>query len=218
MAWTTFAAVTSEVTTSLDGNFNILSALTPIPVSVSGTNTLVLTSIQAAGSVTAYANYMQFAGVAVATNTGAVTAQFGSLAALSVYKDTLLGPEPLTGSEIVQNCELSLMYDSTLNSGAGGFHLQARSSATTRNLSATGTITWSAILPGATQDQIVPLPGCLVGDIATLGPPASVPSGIMLSAYISGAGSVSVRAANVTSGSTITPASVVYRVGALGYN
>jgi hypothetical protein len=142
--WTTFAALTNPNEPELDTNFNILSGLTSIPCTVAGTNTLALTNIANSGSISAYANYMRFSGIAAATNTGATTAQFASLAALNVYKDTPAGPVALAGNEIVIGNEFTLIYDLALNGGLGGFHLKTGGSElvgqtiTTGNLVVTG--------------------------------------------------------------------------------
>ena len=112
---------------ALDNNFVTLGAADTIACAIAGTNTLTLTQ-NAAGlvpsqTISAYTNYMLFTGVAVVSNTGAVTATVGSVGALNVYKDTPAGPATLTGNEIIIGNAISLRYDSALNSGAGGFHL-----------------------------------------------------------------------------------------------
>jgi hypothetical protein len=126
MTWTTFASlgVGPGTTPQLDANFTILSNLVPIPCTATGTNALILTSTAGAATLGPYSNYMQFRFIAPNTTTGAVTANGAGLGVLPVYKDTLNGPVALTGGEIVQNCEVTLQYDSTLNAGGGGFHLQ----------------------------------------------------------------------------------------------
>ena len=77
-------------------------------------------------SVPSYANYAVFSGVAAATNTGGTTVAVNSLSALTVYKDTVAGPVALSGGEIVAGNVLYLIYDSALNTGAGGFHLNSQ--------------------------------------------------------------------------------------------
>ena len=120
----TFAGNTAPQNVQLDQNFQQAGLLGTIPCTVAGSNTVTLTLIAALSpSVAAYNNYLRFSGVAAADNTGAVTAQVGALAALNVYKDSPAGPVALTGGELKQNCAFVLSYDSTLNSGTGGFHL-----------------------------------------------------------------------------------------------
>jgi len=119
----TFAGVTNPVTSQLDANFAALGALTAIPCGVSGSNALVLTPAVNTPTVTAYANYQTFSGVAVLANTGAVTVTVGSLATLAVYLDTSIGPVALSGGEIVAGSAVMVTYDSALGGGTGGFHL-----------------------------------------------------------------------------------------------
>ena len=126
MTWTTFASlgVGPGTTPQLDTNFTTLSNLVPIPCTATGTNAYVLASTAGAAALSAYANYMQFTFIVPNTNTGASTANGAALGVLPIYKDTLSGPVALAGGEMVQNCEATLRYDSTLNGNAGGFHLQ----------------------------------------------------------------------------------------------
>lgn len=119
-----FANATTVTTPQLDSNFAALGALTAIPCSVTGTNALTLTGLANTPTVSAYTNYLPFSAIAVATNTGATTARYGSLAALSIYKDSPTGPVVLAGNEIVIGNLITLIYDAALNAGAGGFHLQ----------------------------------------------------------------------------------------------
>lgn len=125
MAWITFAALTTVPLSDLDENFTQLAVQSVNPCAVAGTNTLTLTLLSPSNQppVAAYADYLALSAVAALTNTGAVTAQLGSLAALPVYKDTNSGPAALVGGEIVAGNLFILVYDAALNSGAGGFHL-----------------------------------------------------------------------------------------------
>ena len=226
-----FASLATIQSIYWDDNFAALGALTPIPCSVTGTNTLALAPLANTPTVVSYANYSLFTGIVSVTNSGAVTAQVGSLAALNVYKDTFAGPVLLTGGELVANTAIGLLYDSALNTGAGGFHLQYLSAnATVKSLqigntistitdarSTVASITWTSIVPQASQDHAVTLTGCSVGDVVMIGPPASVTAGIVVTGYIPNAGTVNVRAANIT-GSTITPAAANYRVASMRFS
>lgn len=122
----TFAGLTAAQMAQLDQNFAALGALTAIPCVVSGTNVLTLTQTANTPTIPGYVNYQGFLGAAAGTNTGGVTANVGGLGARNVYKDTAAGPAVLTGGEIFIHNLVILIYDSALNSGAGGFHLQAR--------------------------------------------------------------------------------------------
>lgn len=236
MTWTTFAALTAPTLPELDGNFNILSALANISVSIAGTNTLALTNTNTAGSITAYQQNMRFVGVASATNTGAVTAAFGSLAALNVYIDSQSGPVALSGGEIVQNCDVILTYDAALNSGAGGFHLITGSGAlSTQTLniksleinsgpailgmpSTLATIAFTSVLPNSQQSATVTLSGIHTGDLALLTLGAAQTAGIVVQPSIPAAGTVVVTASNITSGTTVTPATAPYRLSVMRYS
>lgn len=124
MTWTTFANLTTPTLPELDGNFSVLSYLINITCTVSGQNTLTLTSQAGATTYTQYQLGMRLQGIATATNNGAVTAQLGTLTLLPVYKDSPVGPTLLSGSEIVQLTAFTLIYDPALNAGGGGWHLQ----------------------------------------------------------------------------------------------
>lgn len=113
-----FANATSVTTPQLDANFAALGALTAVPCTVTGTNALTLTGLAGAPTLATYTDYQPFTGIAVATNTGNVTAQFGSFSAATVWKDTATGPQLLTGGEIVAGNAFTLIFDAAI-----GFHL-----------------------------------------------------------------------------------------------
>jgi hypothetical protein len=213
----TFTGNVTPTGEELDANFNALGALTPIPCSVSGTNAITLTPEANTPTVSAYANYAQFTGVAAGTNTTTVTAQVGAIPALTVYKDTIAGPVALSGSEIVQNTKLILMYDSTLNSGAGGFHLISPPSATTRNHTTTASIGLASLAPQTGESTTILLGGTSVGDIVNIGFPSLVSIGLTWNGYVNNAGTVTLNAFNMTSGS-VTPNAGIYRINVTGYS
>jgi hypothetical protein len=215
-----FANVTTLVTSQLDANYSALGALTPIPCTASGSNAITLTPLANTPTVSAYANYMTFRAVAVLNNTTTATAAVAGLAALPIYKDTGgSGPVALTGSEIVANCEFAIIYDSALNSGNGGFHLDTitlGSSTLSNVVSAAASIGWPAI--GATTSTVATLvvTGASVGDCVILGTPASVPAGISFFGWVNNAGTITIQALNVTGG-VITPVAGTYRATAQRY-
>ena len=137
----TFAAQTSPQMVELDQNFAALGALTTIPSTATGTNTLALTVAANTPTVAAYANYQAFSFIAANTNTTATTAAVGSLAALNVYVDTSTGPVLTTGGEIRAGNLAVLTYDSALNTGAGGFHLTSVLPQPRPNISITNSVT-----------------------------------------------------------------------------
>ena len=119
-----FASLTSANTVQLDDNFNACSTQGLITCRASGTSaaiSLIQTTVGA--QVTAYVNYMVFQFISVNANTGPMTANVSGLGALPIYLDALSGPVTLNGGEIVFGNFIWLAYDSSLNSGLGGFHL-----------------------------------------------------------------------------------------------
>lgn len=145
---TLFANLTNPTLPELDGNFTSYTPLTVIPCTVTGTNALVLTpfsgSAAATPAIAAYQNYMLFSGVFSANGAAPLTARIGSLPILNVYKDSPTGPVATTGTEAVQNNAFTISYDSTLNSGAGGWHLTSSTASFNG-----GTITQPLVVSGA---------------------------------------------------------------------
>lgn len=229
LPWTIFGTLSDATGGELDNNFSQSAAMASVPCTIAGTNTLTLTNQVTGLSLSAYANYMTFYGIAVANNTGAVTAAVGSLGALNVYKDGPSGPTALTGNEIVAKNGVWLTYDSTLNSGIGGFHLTTGPAATaaglvgamlqvpataassiTSILSSSASLTFGALTPGSQSIASITIAGVSIGDVAIVGRPGPQP-GIGFDAFVSVASIVSVRAFNFTSASTLTPTGGVYR-------
>lgn len=132
---TLFANATVATGAQLDGNFAAVGAIGVIPCTAVGTNTLALTPNANTPAVGAYANYARFSFVAVNSCSGAVTAAIGSLPALNVYKNSASGPAALVSGDIIDENAYTLVYDSALNSGTGGFHIDSAST------TAAGTVT-----------------------------------------------------------------------------
>lgn len=239
MAWTTFANLTAPTLPELDANLDILSSYINIPVTLSGTNALAMVNAGGAAAITEYSINQVFIGIAAATNTGPTTAQLGSLGALNVYVDTIDGPQALSGGEIVQNCELALSYDPTLNGGAGGFHLstggaefvsqtlnpvalQVNSTTAILGLpSALHTISFGSIDPNSFSLATVTL-GTVgppeAGDLALVTFGSVQTAGIVIQAYIPAAGSVVLGAYNITSNTTVAPGTAPYRLTIARYS
>lgn len=245
---TQFANDTTPSLADLDQNFEAFGILAPVPCAVSGSNALSFTQNQSTQAtsvqVTAYENYLAICAVAAQSNTSGVTAQLGTLPSLPVYKDTISGPAALTGGEIVAGNAFTLVYDSALNGGGGGWHLVwgvgvgntinpslVRAStgiqigATTNPtltgiLSAAATLTYTSIVPGSSQDQSFTMSGLSVTDVLAMGLPVPVSTGLSYSAYVTnagtvGVGTVTVRALNATAGSTITPGTITVQAKAI---
>ena len=239
MTWTTFAALTNPTLPQLDGNLAALSLLTPIPVSAAGTHALTLTSIAGVAAISLYQNYMTFIGIAANTNNGSVTAavigiQGGTF--LNVYKDSLSGPVLLTGGEIVANCAFTLRYDASLNSNAGGFHLVDSGTGlttgqtinvggvsvgggdvVTRFTSTLATVTLAIVPPTAFSQSTISFTGCQINDNIMLGFPSLPASNIAITGFVSAAGSVVIRVANLTTNTTISLGTIAVRATDLGF-
>lgn len=229
---TLFAAATQATGQQLDDNLTLVSNQAPIPCSVSGTNALTLTQKANVYTVTAYTNNMQLSGVAAGSNSGAVTARLGALAALNVYKDTGSGPVALTGGEIVANNAITLLYDPTLNTGAGGFHLISIAGTTgtalnpatlqlgtgsvlTRYLSATASVSFTVFGANSAQEVAIALPGVLVNDAIQVGPPSMALAAVSFLGYVAAAGTVNLRGVNAA-GATVSVTPAVFRVTGMG--
>jgi hypothetical protein len=211
--------VTNQLS-ALDNNFTTFGALVSIPCGFAGSNTLTLTQ-SASGlvptpAISAYSTGMYFTGIASGSNNQGVTAQVGSLPALIVYKDSLAGPAPLIGGEIIALNAIGLLYDAALNSGAGGFHLIS-STATTRlpvNVQSIGignnftssitnmlsgnspTLTFTATPGWSSQDQTFTLTGLppaipAPGDFFDVNPPSLPNAGVAFWGMCTAIGSLS---------------------------
>jgi hypothetical protein len=277
---TAFSNLTNPTGPELDGNFAAVGVLTVIPCTVAGTNSLTLAPLTNTPTVVSYANYGRFSGVAAATNTGATQARVGALPLLNVYRDTPAGPAALVGNEIIINCAFTLIYDGTLNSNAGGFHLVSNAnsfpytggtisngtisivnstlstltmtggaltgntltgnsiviggsisgtvgtlaklmvgtsaSSITRIISALSTISYTVVPAQTSQSQQIAVAGAQVNDDVSLGPPATVTTGLGFMGFVPAAGTVSVRCLNITAAS-IAAFSVVMRTTVRGF-
>lgn len=191
----------------------------------------------ASGTIAAYENGLQICGVAAQTNSGAVTARLGALPILNVYKDSIAGPIALSGNEIIQACAFTLRYDAALNTNAGGWHLIANitnsgntispalvrasvglqlGATTTPTLTGliqgSGVLAFTAIVPNSAQDKTFTVAGLLASDGLAMAVPLPNSIGLTFSSYFAAGdatvGTVTVRCANVTAASTITPGTI----------
>lgn len=241
---TTFGALTTPpgaTGTELDNCIAFAANLGTLPTTIAGTNALTLTLSSTAPTVAAYFNYARFSGVAAADNAAEVTAQVGALAPLNVYKDSINGPVVLSGGEIQAGSLIILTYDSALNAGSGGFHLQTGSaalkgqtinpgalvfggasgtlSASAATLSAmltrTATVTFSVTPSLTSNDVIATLPGVSLGDTIMVTPYSPSPiAGAGYAGYFAAAGSLSVRQFNMTAAS-LAATTVILQLAAL---
>lgn len=237
----TFAALASPVPLAdLDLNFAAVGKLGVLPCTVSGTDALTLTLAANTPTIAAYANYMTFCGIIPNDNTAAATMTVGALGALPIYKDGINGPEVLFGGEQQAGALGFWTYDSALNSGGGGFHLQTGSSVLKGQTINTGALflgtsggTLSAMIPRNTTtltgvslafsvagtlgstDVTTTLAGVSLGDYVIVAPPvAAMTAGLSYSGWVPAAGSVNVRQVNAT-GATIGTINGTFGVTAL---
>ena len=78
-------------------------------------------------------------------------------------------------------------------------------------LRAQALLDFPAIASGRSAALAVALPGATAGDAVALGPPASLPAGMLATAHVSAAGTVTVTVLNTTA-ATIDPAAMTYTV------
>lgn len=227
-----FAGLTDPSTASLDENLTLVSNQAPIPCSVSGTNAITLTQKADTYAVTAYTNNMQLTGVAAGSNSTAMTARLGALSALNVYKDTGSGPAALVGGELIAGNAFTLLYDATLTTGAGGWHLFSSTGLSTtainpstiqlgsgqvlnRYLTRTVSVSFSVFDPFSSQQSIIALAGVGVNDAVQVGPPSMTNAMLSFVGFVPASGSVTLRGLN--GGSTsVTLAAGLFRVTGMG--
>ena len=231
-----FAGVTSGTGAQLDADFAAVGALGVFPCTVAGTNTITMTLAANTPTISAYSNYLRFSGIAAATNTTAVTAQVGSLGSLNVYKDSPSGPIVLAGGEIVAGCAFVLVYDSALNSGAGGFHLISNTAINgiainpslvrvnggasltqMLGLGSLATLGFTVIPANTTQDVTVSFSGAVINDSVLVGGPSNTSVGLMFSGFVSANNTVVIRGANITAAS-IVPPTKPFAIHVLGFS
>lgn len=230
---TLFAAVTQATGQQLDDNLTLVSNQAPIPCSVSGTSSITLTPKANVYDAAAYTNNMQFSGVAVGTNPGAVQARLGSLTPLAVFKDSIGGPVQLSGGEIVAGNAFTLMYDPVLDGSNGGFHLftgtqevgstinpgglkLGTGSVLNRYLTATASMSFTVLLAQTAQEQNIALAGVLPSDAIQLGLPSlTANQALSYFGYVPASGTVAIRAVNASAASLV-PASGIVRVTGMG--
>lgn len=171
LSWTLFSNDVSPTGPNLDADLSLAMSAAFLPCTVSGTNSLTLGAMITGFVVAAYQNYMGFCGVAVNANSGPVQATYQGLGLLNCYKDTASGPAAFTGGEIQPGNLIFFNYDSALNSGAGGFHLD--------------------IGPAGLIGLYLPITGgVLTGDLGLPGLNVPAASGSTVSSILSGSASI----------------------------
>jgi hypothetical protein len=98
-----------------------------------------------------------------------------------------------------------------LTTATGGVKVGATGATVTGILSASATLTYTAITNATQQDQTITVTGAAVGNPVILGLPAAPTGDIVFNAFVSATNTVTVRATN-TSAAPITPGALVIRV------
>ena len=126
MAWSTiFANLASgnQPLSLLDAMFSQVAQMVAIPCTASGVNALSLSPATNAPTIAAYQDFSAFRFQAPSTTTGAVSAGFSGLATLPVYLSD--GATQAGTGAMTANLEYVLVFVQSLNSGTGGFILEA---------------------------------------------------------------------------------------------
>lgn len=117
-----FANVSVLLTTSLDANFNALGAMSVIPCTASGTNTIALTPNSNTPTISAYTTMSPvFAFIAAGSNSGATTINVNGVGAKTLYKTN--GATVVGSGDIISGSLYLVNYNPALNTGAGGWVL-----------------------------------------------------------------------------------------------
>ena len=125
MPWPfTFGTATSPVAASnLDLMFNTAASGTAIPCSALGTNAISLTPLPTFPALTAYTELCGYRFRAATSSTGTVTLQYNGLGLLNVYHAD--GVTQVSTGDMVAGFEYVARFSQSLNSGSGGFFLEA---------------------------------------------------------------------------------------------
>lgn len=213
----TFGPLSAAAMSQLDQNFTAVGKLGILPCTVTGTNAVTFTPIAGVSpTITAYYQLMTFSGILVANGTGTLTAQYGSLPLLPVFRMTAAGPVTTNGNEFRSGNLMILTYDAALAGGSGGFFIAAddlqpqlsglsigsvasvTAATVTRLLSSVASLTFTSQASGSSQDQTIAMLGVSVGDVVQIGLPAAVTAGFVFDGRVSVANVVHVRSTNAS--------------------
>lgn len=139
LPWT-FANATTLFTSRLDDNYNALGALTVIPCTATGTNTIALTPAANTPTISAYSNLAPvFLFLAAASNSGATTVNVNGIGAKNLYKNN--GATAVGSGDIVIGGLYLVSYNSALNGAVGGFVVDNPATTAAQNTTTTRLIT-----------------------------------------------------------------------------
>lgn len=132
---------------------------------------------------------------------------------------------PLSGGTISGNLTIVGVSTATVQLGsisslatlnATKLLVGASAASVTRILSSLASVGFTVLLANTTQDQPILVPGTLANDSISIGGPASITAGVGFTGYVAAAGTVNLRAMNVTAAS-IAAFSVTVRATAIGF-
>jgi hypothetical protein len=103
-----------------------------------------------------------------------------------------------------------LSVDATGNVATAGSVTIGSGTPITKMLSATAVLDFGSIAPAGQAELTIGVTGAAAGDSVQLGRPAALAAGLIVTGRVSAAGTVTVRASNITAGA-IDPASATYR-------
>ncbi len=86
----------------------------------------------------------------------------------------------------------------------------------TKILRGSQVINFGSINGAASEDQTITVTGAVAGDMVLIGLPAAIETGLVFTAFVSAANTVTLRASNIT-GSPINPASATFNAMVLRY-
>jgi len=120
-----------------DTMFSVVASMGQIMCTASGTNIIALTPIANMPTVNTYANYQAFGFIPANTPTGSVTINVSGVGALAAYAPD--GATQLGSGSLLAGAYYEFIYNSALNSAAGGFQLTSPQTVTNSGTINSGT-------------------------------------------------------------------------------
>jgi hypothetical protein len=102
-----------------------------------GTNAIGLTPVNPPLNITSYKTLQQYGFFSVGTSTGNVTINYNGLGSKNAYQND--GITQISSGSIISGAFYTFIYQSSLNSGAGGFQLVSSAASTSSGTVASGT-------------------------------------------------------------------------------
>ncbi len=157
---------------------------------------------------------------ALNSNTGGyhVTTSTGFSGGTISGPTTFLSPAAFIGGTLVGvTLSSTLLTGNSLTLNASDLIIGSSTSSVTRIQSAIGTVTYTVTPANSVQNQNFALAGGQVGDVVSLGLPASPPAGAGFTGFMAAAGTVTLRLVNPST-VTIGAATLTVRATAMGFS